>query len=58
MGVIQHDVVIGGTVAFKAGERVEVEAESADPQRPEYKYVVKSNTLNKKFRLSDMDVFL
>ena len=58
IGVIQHDVVIGGTVAFKAGERVEVEAESADPQRPEYKYVVKSNTLNKKFRLSDMDVFL
>lgn len=57
-GVIQHDIVIGGQVAFKEGERVYVEAESPDPSRPEYRYVVLSRTLNQKFRLSDLDVFL
>lgn len=58
LGVVQRDVVIGGVVAFKQGERVVVEAESPDPQRPEYRYVVLSQTLNKKFRLSDMDLFV
>jgi len=58
LGVVQRDVVIGGVVAFKQGERVVVEAESPDPQRPEYRYVVLSQSLNKKFRLSDMDLFL
>ena len=58
LGVVQRDVVIGGVVAFKQGERVQVEAESPDPQRPEYRYVVLSRTLNKKFRLSDLDLFV
>jgi len=58
LGVIQRDVVIDGVVAFKQGERVEVEAESPDPERPEYRYVVLSKTLNKKFRLSDLDLFV
>ena len=56
--VIQRDIIIGGAVAFKAGERVQVEAESPDPQRPDYKYVVLSKTLSKRFRLSDLDLFL
>ena len=51
-------MVIGGVVAFKQGERVQVEAESPDPQRPEYRFVVLSRTLNKKFRLSDLDLFV
>lgn len=58
LGVVQRDVVIGGVVAFKQGERVVVEAESPDPQRPEYRYVVLSQSLNKKFRLSDLDLFV
>jgi hypothetical protein len=58
LGVVQRDVVIGGVVAFKQGERVVVEAESPDPQRPEYRYVVLSRSLNKKFRLSDLDLFV
>ena|GEM_PF-1071824 len=58
LGVVQRDVVIGGVVAFKQGERVQVEAESPDPQRPEYRFVVLSRTLNKKFRLSDLDLFV
>jgi hypothetical protein len=56
--VIQRDIIIGGAVAFKAGERVQVEVESPDPRRPDYKYVVLSKTLNKRFRLCDLDVFL
>lgn len=57
IGVIQHDIVTGGAVAFKQEERVQIEGESPDPERPDYKYVVTSATLNKKFRLSDMDIF-
>jgi hypothetical protein len=57
IGVIQHEIVIGGAVAFKQGDRLQIEGESPDPDRPDYKYVVTSPTLNKKFRLSDMDIF-
>jgi len=58
VGVVQHEIVINGVVAFKEGERVQIEAESPDPERPEYKYVVTSGTLNRKFRLSDLDIFI
>ena len=57
VGVIQHDIVIGSALAFRAGERVQIEAESPDPERPEYKFVVFSPELNKRYRLSDLDVF-
>lgn len=56
-GVVQHDILIDGVVAFKEGARIPVEAEDPDPMRPEYKYVVTSQVLGKKFRLSDLDVF-
>jgi len=56
VGVIQHDVVISGQVAFHTGEMVQVEGESPDAQRPEYRYVVQSQALGKKFRLSSGDV--
>lgn len=56
IGIIQHDVVIGSAVAFRHGERVRIEAESPDPERPEYRFVVYSAALNKRFRLSDLDV--
>ncbi|HEY5526795.1 MAG TPA: hypothetical protein VIK02_04360 [Candidatus Anoxymicrobiaceae bacterium] len=58
VGVIQHDVVINGVVAFRQGERVRVEGESPDPDRPDCKYIVMSKTMNKRYRLSDIDVFL
>jgi hypothetical protein len=58
VGVIQHDIVIGGAVAFRAGERVQIEEESPDPERPDYKYVVTSQAMQKKYRLSDMDLFV
>lgn len=57
MGVIQHDIVIGGALAFTNGERVRIEGESPDPARPDYKFVVTSSALGKKFRLSDLDIF-
>jgi hypothetical protein len=58
IGVVQHDIVVGGAVAFRQGERLQVELESPDPERPDYKYVVTSQALQKKFRLSDMDLFI
>lgn len=57
MAVIQHDIVIGGALAFKEGEMVRVEGENPDPQRPEYKHIVLSAPLNKRFRLSDRDLY-
>lgn len=56
IGVIQHDIMIGEAVAFRHGERVQIEAESPDPERPEYRFVVFCPSLNKRFRLSDLDV--
>jgi hypothetical protein len=57
VGIIQHDIVIGGVLAFTNGERVRIEDESPDPARPDYKYVVTSSALERKFRLSDLDIF-
>ena len=51
-----RDVVVGGEVAFRAGDWVVVEAEKPDPQRPEYKYVVLSLALKQRFLLSDADL--
>ena len=53
---VTHDIVVGGQMAFGAGEIVVVEAISANPQQPEYKYVVTSRTLQKKFQLSNGDL--
>ena len=53
---ITHDVIVGEQVAFRTGEIVIVEGVSPNPERPEYKYVVTSNTLKRKFQLSDSDL--
>lgn len=53
---VTHDIVIDNQVAFKAGETVMVEAVSPNEQRHEYKYVVTSPVLGKKFSLSDADL--
>jgi hypothetical protein len=49
-------ITVEGLVAFKEGEYVKVEAESPDPARPHYKYVVTSAALKEKFLLSDEDI--
>lgn len=56
--VIIRDIVINGNVAFKKGEAVLVETISPNPQRPDYKYVVLSKSLNKRFQLSDDDLIV
>jgi HEAT repeat protein len=54
--IITHEIMIDGIIAFSKGEEVSIESVSPDPTRPEYKYVVFSKLLNKRFRLSDTDV--
>jgi RNA polymerase subunit RPABC4/transcription elongation factor Spt4 len=58
IGVLLHDITVEGVLAFRKDEYVKVEEISSDPDRPEYKYVVLSKTLNKRFRLSDRDLGL
>jgi len=53
---VTRDIVVEGAVAFKAGDWVVIEEENPDPQRPEYKYVVLSLALKKRFLLSDTDL--
>jgi hypothetical protein len=55
-GRIKRDIVIDGRVAFLQGEQVRIEGESPDPERPQYRYVVLSAAINKRFRLCDNDV--
>lgn len=55
---ITHDIHVGVVPAFVAGERLKVGLIEPNPQRPEYKYVVYSTRLRKKFQLSDSDVVL
>jgi competence protein ComGC len=53
---ITHDIIVEGQMAFRAGEAVVVEQVAPNPQRPEYKYVVTSSSLQKAFQLSDGDL--
>ena len=55
---VTHDIVVENQFAFRQGERVVVESISPNPQKPEYKYVVVSTALEKRFQLSDNDVTL
>jgi len=55
--IITHDIFVGGQLAFRAWETVIIEALSPNPQRPESKYVVFSQSLQKRFQLSDADIF-
>jgi len=56
--ITRHVVVEDGQVAFEAGEQVEIEGVQPNPQRPEFKYVVFSFRLQRRFQLSDNDVQL
>jgi len=51
-----HDVVINTIVAFRKGERVVVEAIDPNLQRPDYKFVVFSESLQMRYQLSEADL--
>lgn len=53
-----RDIIIDGTAAFSRGEQVKIEKIEPNLQRPEYKYVVFSQNLQKYFQLSDADLVL
>ncbi len=53
---VRKQIRVGGQVAFEQGEEVYVESVSPHPQKPQYKYLVSSRTLGKKFLLSDADM--
>jgi len=53
---ITRDIIISDQLAFRNGESVIVEGVAPNPQRPEYKYVVLSQALQKRFWLSDIDL--
>ena len=56
-GTIKRQIVVeGDIIAFEAGEQVEIESVQPNPERPEYKYVVFSRTLNRRFQLSEADI--
>ena len=56
--IVAHDIIIGGEKAFYHGEHVSIEALSPNPERPEYKYVVYSNSLKRRFQLRDEDLIM
>lgn len=53
---VTHDIIIGNEIAFAEGETVKIEAISLNEQRPQYKYVVTSSRMGKRFQLSDADL--
>ena len=53
---VSRDVVVDGKIAFRKGDRVEVEQLNPNQQRPEYKYIVYSSSLKKRFQLSDAEL--
>jgi len=57
IGVISNEITIDGQVAFHAGELVGIESETPDAQHPEQKYLVTSEALGKKFRLTDDQIY-
>lgn len=56
IGVVRHDIMAGGHRAFKKDEWVRIEGESPDPARPEFRYIVLSGALGRRFLLSDGDL--
>jgi len=55
---VTHDIVIENQFAFGKGEQVFVEAVTPNQQRPEYRYVVTSPYLQKRFQLSDAELMM
>jgi len=55
---VSRDVTVNDQYAFRNSEQVVVESITANAERPDYKYVVFSQRLKKKFQLSDNDLIL
>lgn len=55
---VTHDVMIGQSMAFMAGEVVRIEAVVSNPERPEYRYVVTSGKIGQRFQLSAADLMV
>jgi len=53
---ISRDIVIENQYAFKEGEQVVIESITQNLQRPQYRYVVFSSILNKRFQLCETDL--
>ena len=54
--VVSRDINIGGEPAFASGEQVVVEKIDPNASRPEYRYVVFSRSLDRRFQLSEGDI--
>lgn len=54
--VVSRDILIDSRLVFSENEHVVVEKIDPNPERPEYKYVTCSRTLNTRFQLSDADI--
>ena len=54
--IVSHDVVVDGQYAFVNGEQVVIEGVMPNEQRPEFRYVVLSKHLQRRFQLSDADL--
>jgi hypothetical protein len=52
---IKSDMIIDGQKAFAAGELVSVEKVDPNPQKPQFRYVVRSTSLGRNFQLSEDD---
>jgi len=53
---ITREISVGGRLAFQEGEWVRVESVDPDPQRPEHRYIVMSQFLNSRLKLTDADL--
>ncbi len=54
--VVSRDINIGGELAFASGEQVVVEKIDPNASRSEYRYVVFSRSLDRRFQLSEGDI--
>lgn len=54
---IKKSIRINGELAFRKGERVRIERISPNPERPEYRYVVYSEILQKLLELSERNLW-
>jgi len=54
---ITQDIIIGGKVAFRTGERVTVEQVAPNAQMPDNKYVVFSTILRQRFQLKAENLY-
>jgi hypothetical protein len=53
---VARDITIGGKLAFEEGETVTVEKVDPNPSRPDFKYVVQSRLLGRRYQLAARDL--